>query len=86
MKRFVNINKIDWVCHHLHIDKSRTVNKDNFYKSLVHMKEKWLLMRDIKKNYTKQDLNKRMFQTTHNLVEQDCKRCVHLLILIIMLD
>ena len=60
------------VCHHLHIDKSNTVNNILLQISLVHMKEKWILMRDIKENYTSKDLNKRMMKTTSNLVKQGC--------------
>ena len=74
MNKLFNLNNINWVCHHLHIDKSRTINKEILNKSLVHMKEKWLLMRDIKKNYNKKDLKIRMFKTTQNLVNQDCNK------------
>ena len=48
MNRLLNFNKVKWVCHHLHIDKSNTVTKDLLNQSQVHMKEKWLLMRNIK--------------------------------------
>ena len=74
MNKLINFNKIKWVCHHLHIDKSLTINKDILYQTQVHMKEKWSLMRHIKKNYTKKDLNKRMLETTTNIVNQGCNK------------
>ena len=74
MKSLLNLNKLEWVCHHLHIDKSNTINKLRLDKSLVHMKNKWILMRDIKIKYTKNDLKKRMLKTTTNIVNQGCKK------------
>jgi len=38
------------------------------------MKEKWILMRDIKKKYSKEDLKKRMMETTTNIVNQGCTK------------
>tara|TARA_Y100000385_G_scaffold167816_1_gene173812 strand:- start:1715 stop:2542 length:828 start_codon:yes stop_codon:yes gene_type:complete len=38
------------------------------------MKEKWILMRDIKTNYTKEGLKKRMMETTTNIVNQGCTK------------
>ena len=73
MNKFINISKLKWCCHHLHIDKSLVLNKEILNKSLVHMKDKWKLMRDIKLNYTDEDLKKRMFLTTFNLVNQGCQ-------------
>ena len=49
MNRCVNLNNIKWVCHHLHIDKSKTIHPKLLSESLAHMKEKWYLMREIKK-------------------------------------
>ena len=45
MNKFINLSKLAWKCHHLHIDKSRVLNDDILTKSLVHMKDKWKLMR-----------------------------------------
>ena len=73
MKKFINFSKINWKCHHLHIDKSNVIDKDILQKSLVHMKDKWKLMRDIKLNYTDNNLKERMYVTTNNLVKQGCK-------------
>tara|TARA_B100001758_G_C18368932_1_gene590194 strand:- start:123 stop:1040 length:918 start_codon:yes stop_codon:yes gene_type:complete len=66
------MNNIKWTCHHLHLDKSKTMNKDILEKSFVHMKDKWKLIRDIKKNYTMDDLKKRMFSTSMSLKKQGC--------------
>ena len=38
------------------------------------MKEKWHLMRDIKKNYTENDMKKRMLESSTYLVKQGCKQ------------
>ena len=50
---------IQVACHHLHIDKScDTVTSELLHESQVHMKEKWILMRDIKQNYAKEESQK----------------------------
>lgn len=74
MKKFLNNNNINWICHHLHLDKSKIINKNLLIQSQVHMKEKWYLMRDIKKNYTEKDMKNRMLQSTNYLIEQNCKK------------
>ena len=73
MKRLLRAN-LPWVCHHLHIDKSKTINKDMLIKSQEHMKSKWYIMRDIKKNYTDENLKTRMYFTTKFLVDQGCTK------------
>ena len=72
MNRSVNLRNINWVCHHLHIDKSKTIHPKLLNESLAHMKEKWYLMREVKKNYTTKSLYNRMYETTATLVEQGC--------------
>ena len=72
MRNLININNIKWTCHHLHLDKSKTMNRDILEKSFVHMKDKWKLIRDIKKNYTMDDLKKRLFSTSMSLKKQGC--------------
>ena len=74
MKKFFKSSNINWVCHHLHLDKSKTINKKNFDRSLVHMKDKWYLMRDIKKSYTEEDIKKRMLESSTYLVRQGCTK------------
>lgn len=74
MNRLINTKNINWICHHLHIDKSKTITPKLLDKSLKHMKAKWFIMRDIKKNYTEEELENRMLDTTKSLVEQGCKK------------
>jgi hypothetical protein len=74
MKRLLNTNNISWCCHHLHIDKSKIISPEILYKSHVHMKDKWYLMQNIKKNYNKNDLKIRMIDTTTNIVNQGCNK------------
>jgi len=74
MERLLNTKNIQFACHHLHIDKSNTVTSELLHESQVHMKEKWILMRDIKTNYTKEGLKKRMMETTTNIVNQGCTK------------
>ena len=72
MNKLINFNNIRWACHHLHIDKSLVINRDNLEKSFIHMKDKWYIMRDIKKNYTEENLKYRMLETTSRIVNQGC--------------
>ena len=74
MNKLFNVKNINWVCHHLHLDKSKTVNAELLQQSLTHMKEKWILMRDIKENYTDKDLDSRMYFTALKLINQGCKK------------
>ena len=74
MNKFINFNNLKWTCHHLHIDKSNTINSYLLQESVKHMKNKWLYMRNIKENYTEDDLKNRMFDTTKNLVAQGCNQ------------
>lgn len=72
MNRLVKLKNTKWVCHHLHIDKSKTINSYLLNDSLAHMKKKWILMRDVKKKYTTNSLYNRMYDTTSVLVKQGC--------------
>lgn len=74
MKRLLSTQHFNWVCHHLHIDKSKIISPDRLHQSNVHMKEKWHLMRDIKHEYNEQDLETRMIETTTRLVDQGCRQ------------
>jgi len=71
MRRFIKIK--DWFCHHSHLDKSNLIHNKNFHLSNTHMKSKWYLFRELKKQYTIDDLLNRMDKTTHNLYRQGCK-------------
>lgn len=74
MKRLLNTKNFLWCCHHLHIDKSKIISSEILHKSQVHMKDKWYLMEDIKKNYNKNDLKIRMINTTTDIVNQGCNK------------
>ena len=74
MKNLLNLNSLRWVCHHLHIDKSNTITNARLDKSLVHMRNRWSLMRDIKTKYTRHDLKKRMLKTTSMIMKQGCRK------------
>jgi len=67
-------HKLPWVCHHLHLDKSKIINDEIMIKSNAHMKSKWYIMRNIKKNYTEKELKKRMYTTIKMLADQGCKQ------------
>lgn len=73
MNRLLNLQNMKWVCHHLHIDKSKNIDVNLLKQSQVHMKQKWHLMKNIKKNYNEKDLKKKMLSTTVNLHNQGCK-------------
>ena len=74
MRSLVNTINIKWVCHHLHIDKSKTICPATLDKSLKHMQEKWHIMKEIKENYTRDSLYRRMFITVDELYNQNCKK------------
>ena len=74
MQRLLKTKNINWVCHHLHIDKSKTITSKLLDDSVKHMKAKWFIMRDIKDNYTNDDLKDRMMDTTKTLVAQGCNK------------
>jgi cytosine/adenosine deaminase-related metal-dependent hydrolase len=73
MNRLLNLQNIKWACHHLHIDKSKSIDINLLTQSQVHMKDKWHLMQNIKRNYNEKDLKKKMLSTTVNLHKQGCK-------------
>ena len=72
MNRVLNLSNFKWVCHHLHIDKSKNMDVNLLKQSEVHMKNKWELMRDIKKNYVEKEVKKKMLATTTHLYNQGC--------------
>ena len=51
MNKFINFSYLRWTCHHLHIDKSNTINPYLLDESVKHMTNKWFYMRNIKKIY-----------------------------------
>ena len=71
IKQFVNKN-FKWVCHHAHIDKSQLISKNLLDKSNSHMCEKWYIMKDLKKDYTRTSLRDRMNKTIQGITSQNC--------------
>lgn len=74
MHRFFNPHNLAWTCHHLHLDKARTVSPDLLHQANAHMKGKWYLMRDIKRQYIYDDLKLRMLQTANSVANQGCTK------------
>lgn len=74
MNRLINLSKLKWVCHHLHIDKSKSIDVNILKQSEVHMKTKWELMQNIKKNYIEKDIKNKMLATTTQLYNQGCSQ------------
>lgn len=74
MNRLINFSNLKWVCHHLHIDKSKNIDVNLLKQSEVHMKSKWELMQNIKKNYIEKDVKKKMLSTTTQLYNQGCSK------------
>lgn len=74
MNRLINFSNLKWVCHHLHIDKSKSIDVNILKQSEVHMKSKWELMQNIKKNYIEKDVKKKMLATTTQLYNQGCSQ------------
>ena len=57
-------------CHHAHFDKAYLMNSDRFLKCQASLQEKWILYRELKENYTQEDLIKRMSKCVDNLITQ----------------
>ena len=58
-------------CHHAHFDKAYLMNPEIFLKCQSSLQEKWLLYRELKENYTQEDLVKRMSKCVDNLLDQN---------------
>ena len=67
------LNKLNFVCHHAHLDKSNLITPELLELSTRHMKEKWHLMKDLKINYTRDDIIRRMEKSIYKIVNQNCK-------------
>ena len=65
-------SNIKWVCHHAHLDKSNIINKKLLDKSNKHMRDKWYIMDDIKKNYRREELANRINKSIEKIVSQNC--------------
>ena len=57
-------------CHHAHFDKAYLMNPERFAKSQSSLQEKWYLYRELKENYTHEDLVERMSMCVDSLLRQ----------------
>jgi len=57
-------------CHHAHFDKAYLMNPERFLISQASLQEKWILYRELKENYTQEDLVARMSKCVDNLLKQ----------------
>lgn len=60
-------------CYHAHFDKAYLINPESFKKSQASLQEKWNLYRELKVNYTEDDLIKRMSMCVDNMLNQGVK-------------
>lgn len=65
---------INWVCHHAHLDKSKIITSKRLESANSHMEDKWNSMKDVKLNYTNEDVYNRMNQTVINIAKQGCSK------------
>ena len=68
-------NKGGFKCYHAHFDKAFLINEGNLKKSQVSLQEKWKLYRELKENYTREDLLNRMIRCVNLMLEQDVTFC-----------
>ncbi len=59
-----------WTNLHAHLDKAYTISPDRFSQAQEALPSKWDLMNEIKKKYTKEDLEKRMRRVLDDMVLQ----------------
>lgn len=72
MIRQLTNSNFRWVCHHAHIDKSQIISKKLLDKTNNHMCDKWYIMKDLKKQYTRTSIYNRMNKTIQGIVSQNC--------------
>lgn len=68
-------NKGGFKCYHAHFDKAFLINEFNLGKSQASLQEKWKLYRELKENYTREDLLNRMIKCVNIMLEQEVKFC-----------
>ena len=64
-----------FTCHHAHFDKAYLINSENLVLSQRDMQEKWRLYRDLKKNYSFEDLYTRISRAVEKMIEQGVTHC-----------
>lgn len=71
--RLSRIHQIPKYCHHAHLDKAFTIHHYDGKDGEKHMKEKWVIMQNVKKHYTYESLLYRMNMGVKRLAVQKCK-------------
>ena len=66
-----------FTCHHAHFDKAYLISSDNLVLSQRDMQDKWRLYRELKKNYTFEDLYERISRAVVKMIEQGVTHCYH---------
>ena len=64
-----------YTCHHAHFDKAYLISSDNLVLSQRTMQDKWRLYRDLKQNYTFEDLYTRISRAVEKMIEQGVTHC-----------
>ena len=68
-------SKGGYVCHHAHFDKAYLISEEGLKLSVASLQEKWRLYRELKANYTEEDLYRRMASATEKMISQGVKHC-----------
>jgi len=64
-----------FVCHHAHLDKAYLINPKNLKLSQDSLQQKWVLYRQLKKDYTEESLHTRICRGVENLRVQGITKC-----------
>ena len=65
-------SNMKWVCHHSHLDKSNIITKTLLQESDKHMRDKWYIMDDIKRDYNRKNLSYRINKSIQTIASQNC--------------
>ena len=68
-------NKGGFKCYHAHFDKAFLIDEFNLIKTQASLQEKWKIYRELKQNYTREDLLNRMSRCINVMLKQDVKYC-----------
>lgn len=74
---FLNMveEKGGFVCHHAHFDKSHLITPEILNKSHSSLQEKWVIYRNLKESYTRDDLRHRMVKCIEKMRSQGVVKC-----------
>ena len=64
-----------FTCHHAHFDKAYLISPQNLLLSQRNMQDKWYLYRNLKQNYTEQDLDIRISRCVEKMISQGVTHC-----------